>query len=364
MIANVDNGICKLGDQEDVLDYLNGIWSYDELIQTQVKLTQDVVNRKDLFLMLGVPEDGVGNPKNVNTGEMVWHTDAGSSSLENHSNTNYQVKLKPVDAKVKFKVRINNPEITAEYGEYISAAKAVYWQVCNAPDRCYLFSDYRPEEAPEGTYPAPDGTVYFDSEPAYFEGTVTEDGDEWYVFSFYMLESRFAARASASNYYQRELRDKTDTGKTGYTVEEGYPYIQRDDDHYVENGDWIYADTYAAYAKFDMILTLTPAGISALGGSVTHALTSDTIYTVHLGDFSNSGNNDYNTYRSTCYTYKITIANAGTIYAEVKQDNERQPGQEGYLLLTDDEIVNADAAEENAKKCRENFRMVKKCKWN
>lgn len=339
VIANVNNGICKLGDQEDVLDYLNNIWSYDELVQTQVKLTQDVVNRKDLFLMMGVPEDGEGNPKNVNTGEMQWGTTSPSISY----NEEYKVSLRPVDAKVKFKVRINNPEITAEYGEYISAAKAVYWQVCNAPDRCYLFSDYRPEEAPEGTYPAPDGTVYFDSEPAYFEGTVTEDGDEWYVFSFYMLESRFAARASASNYYQRELRDKTDTGKTGYTVEDGYPYIQRDDDHYVENGDWIYADTYAAYAKFDMILTLTPAGISALGGSVTHALTSDTIYTVHLGDFSNSGNNDYNTYRSTCYTYKITIANAGTIYAEVKRDNERQPGQEGYLLLTDDEIVNADA---------------------
>ena len=343
VIANVDNGICKLGDQPDVLDYLNGIWSYDELVQTQVKLTQDVVNRKDLFLMLGVPEDGEGNPKNVNTGDMVWHTDAGSTSLANHSNSDYQVKLKPVDAKVKFKIRINDPAITAEYGEYISAAKAVYWQVCNAPDHCYLFSDYRPEDAPAGTYPAPEETIYFDSENAYFDGTETDgSGEEWYVFSFYMLESRFAALSHASSYHDREKQVKdASAGKDGYTG----PQVQRLDNLFVENREWEYADPYAAYVKFDMILTLTPEGIAALGGSVTHALTSDTIYTVHLGDFSNSplGYDDYNTYRSTCYTYEITIANAGTIYAEVKNDNERQPGQEGYLLLTDDEIVNADA---------------------
>lgn len=350
VIANVDNGICKVGDREDVLDYLNDIWSYDELVQTQVKLTQDIVNRKDLFLMLGGMEDDEGNPKTkINTGEMLWYSgleEEEEPSLAEHSNTDYQVKLKPVDAKVKFKVRINDPAITAEHGEYISAAKAVYWQVCNAPDHCYLFSDYAPDDAPSGTYPAPDETVYFDTEPAYFEGT---EGD-WYVFSFYMLESRFAAVAHASSYYDREKQYKdASAGKHGYTVEEGEEYKQRDDDLYVENGEWLYADPYAAYVKFDMILTLTPAGITALGGSVTHALTSDTIYTVHLGDFSNEEKlreyrfDDYNTYRSTCYTYEITIANAGTIYAEVKKDNERQPGQEGYLLLTDDEIVNADA---------------------
>lgn len=344
VIANVSNGICNLGDQEDVLDYLNNIWTYDELVQTQVKLTQDVVNRKDLFLMLGVMENGSGEPK-IDTGEMIWHTDAGSSSLKDYSNPNYQVKLKPVDAKVKFKVRINDPAITAEYGEYISAAKAVYWQVCNAPDHCYLFPDYRPEDAPEGTFPAPEETIYFDSESAYFDGMETDDeGEEWYVFTFYMLESRFTALAHASSYYDREKQVKdASAGKDGYTG----PQEQRGDNLFVENREWVYADPYAAYVKFDMILTLTPAGIAALGGSVTHALTSDTIYTVHLGDFSNldleNRFDDYNTYRSTCYTYEITIANAGTIYAEVKNDNERQPGQEGYLLLTDDEIVNADA---------------------
>ena len=230
VIANVDNGICKLGDQDDVLDYLNGIRTYDQLRQTQVKLTQDIVNRKDLFLMLGVPEDGAGNPKNVNTGEMVW----GTTSPSTEYNLDYRVYLRPVDAKVKFKIRVNETNI--------SAAKAVYWEACNVPNRCYLFSDYDEGRAPEGT-------VYFGAEQAYFEGTVEEGGYTWYVFSFYMLESRFAAKAHADEYYKREKQAKTDIDKTGYG---GDP-----SEHYVENGEWVYALPNAPFVKFDMILTLT-----------------------------------------------------------------------------------------------------------
>lgn len=323
VIANVDNGICKIGDQDDVLDYLNSIRTYDELRQAQVKLTQDIVNRKNLFLMLGVPEDGNGDPKNVNTGDMVWNTEPISTSTE--YNTNYRVYLRPVDAKVKFKIRVDEANI--------SASKAVYWEVCNVPNRCYLFSDYDEGRAPQGT-------VYFGSEQAYFEGTIEDGGDTWYIFSFYMLESRFAAKAHADQYYKREKQVKTNTDKTGYGGS--------DTQYYVENGEWIYALPNAPYVKFDMILTLTSAGITDLigsGGSVNHALTSDTIYTVHLGDFSKDGDykyDDYNTLRGTCYTYEITIVNSSKIYAEVKNDTEDQPGQEGYILLTDDEIVNAD----------------------
>lgn len=325
VIANIDNGICKLGDQEDVLEYLNGIRTYEQLRQTQVKLTQDVVNRKDLFLMLGFPEDQDGTPKNVNTELMVW----GNTPASPVYDEDYKISLRPVDAKVKFKIRVNDPDNPTPY---IRAAKAVYWEVCNTPDRCYLFSDYAPDGMQPGT--APEGTVYFDTEPAYFEGTVEEDGATWHVFSFYMLESRFSEKSHADSYHKREKQEKTATDKTGYGGD--------DAEHYVENGEWIYAKPHAPYVKFDMVLTLTPEGISALGGHVDHALTSDTIYTVHLGDFSNSGFDDYNTYRSTCYTYKITIANSGSIYAEVVHDQEHQPGQEGYLLLTDDEIVNSD----------------------
>ena len=324
VIANVDNAICKLGDQADVIDYLNGIRTLEQLRGTVVKLEQDIVNRKDLFLMLGQPEDNAGNLINVNTGTMEWGT-----LPKNYTGT--KVSLHPVDAKVKFKIRINDPDVKDEEGNpitYIRDAKAVYWEVCNTPDRCYLFSDYASGHAP-------DNTVYFNSEQAYFDG---QDEDGWYHFSFYTLESRHSPKATAAIYHDREKQNKADSGRPGYSGPESGIY----GGNFVENGEWIYAMPNATYVKFDMVLTLTPEGVQALGGSVNHALTSDTIYTVHLGDFSNSGVNDYNTFRSTFYTYEITIGNSGSIYAEVTLDQENQPGQEGYLLLTDDEIVNAD----------------------
>ncbi len=317
LIANVANAVSSFGEDEDDIAYLNAITDLGELKATKVKLEQDVVNRKDLFLMMGQLE--------VNTSHMVW------GELPKVYDSRYKVSLQQVDAKVKFLVRCDRDNISAE--------RAVYWQVCNVPDRCYLFADYN-----DGA--APDDVVFFDSAQCYFEGTETHDGYDWYVFTFYMMENRQACKKSATTFHDREKKLKTDSGDSGYQG----PVSGTFGDHYVNNGKWEYANDLATYVQFDMVLTLTPLGISRIGGaSVGNALTTDTIFSVHLGDFGSSGNidgssgfNDYNTVRSHYYTYKIFIANSTSIYAEVDADNERQPGQEGFLLLTSDEIVNAD----------------------
>ena len=320
VLANVTNSVSSFNGEDDIA-YLNGITNLDELRSTKVKLEQDVVNRKDLFLMMGELD-------NVNTAGMVWGT------LPSDYDENYKVSLKTIDAKVRFLVRCNP--------ENISAVNPVFWQVCSTPDRCWLFPDYN-----DGI--SPDDAVYFDSEEAYFEGTTTVDGYEWNVFTFYVLENRKEPKKAASVYHDREKQSKTDTGASGYSG----PTDDTFADHFVKNGDWIYADHNSTYVKFDMVLTLTPAGIADIaerfGGSVTasQALTSDTVFSVHLGDFgsseSTSNLDDYNTLRGTYYTYKIVVNNTGSIYAEVENDNERQPGQEGFLLLTNDKIINADA---------------------
>ncbi|MCR5710274.1 MAG: hypothetical protein K6G79_07320, partial [Bacteroidales bacterium] len=75
-------------------------------------------------------------------------------------------------------------------------------------------------------------------------------------------------------------------------------------------------------------------------------ITSDAILTVHLRDLGTSGAAsgfaNYEPLRGPSYTYTITVQNSSSIYAEVEDDNEREPGQEGFVLLTNDEIVNAD----------------------
>ena len=352
VIANVTNAVTNL-DGINSLDRLKAVRHYKELKDIQVCLEQDIVNRKDLFLM-------TGELANVNTSALRWNNPAGSLVY----NEDCRVELKHVDAKVKFRVKVNRTNI--------SAAKPVYWQVCNTPDRCYLYT--RP-----GAGNAPEETDHFESQQYYFEGTEYEKDSggnvvkeldpttgemvpiTYYTFCFYMLENNQAPNGTADKYYQRELRDKIDSGVAGYQGKTG-PESGAFGTHYVENGDWRFAPTYGTYVRFDLILTLTSAGIREVGEvdtgqlEITQALTSDAIFTVHLGDFANSGDrtlkdgtavagsnfNDYETKRGHSYTYTITINNTTNIYAEVTNDEEIQSGQEGFLLLTDTEIINAD----------------------
>ena len=331
VIANVSNAVMSL-DGKDPLDRLRDVIHLEELNGIQVCLQQHVVNRKDLFLMTGTLDSGPGLDGKLHTGDMRWGT------LPGNYDENYKVTLKPIDAKVKFRVKVNPT--------YISAVKPVYWQVCNTPDRCYLDTDYDSGNAPEDI-------LHFDSQQYYFEGTEEEAGETYYTFCFYMLENRQSPNGLATGYFQRELRDKIDTGESGYKGPTG-PGSGSFSDHFVENGNWSYAPTYGTYVQFDLVLTLTPEGIEYLGSedpeglTIGHALTSDAIFTVHLGDFDNSGSSDsarinnYNTERGHFYTYNITVTNTKSIYTEVTSDNEVQSGQEGFLLLTDSEIINAD----------------------
>ena len=352
VIANVTNSVTNL-DGINALDRLKAVQHYKELKDIQVCLEQDIVNRKDLFLM-------TGELANVNTRNLMWNTSVGSLEY----NDSYTVELKHVDAKVKFRVKINRNNI--------SAAKPVYWQVLNTPDRCYLYTK-------DGQGNAPEEIDHFSSPQYYFEGTEYEKDSSnnivkeldpttgemvpitYYTFCFYMLENNQAPNGTAEKYYQREVRDKIDSGESGYKGKMGSE-SGAFGNHYVENGEWKYAPTFGTYVCFDLVLTLTPDGIAEVGNvdsgqlNITQALTSDAIFTVHLGDFANSGDrtlkdgtaisgsqfNNYETKRGHSYTYTITINNTTNIYAEVTNDEEIQAGQEGFLLLTDTEIINAD----------------------
>ena len=330
MIANVTNAVMNL-DGEDALSRLNAVLHLKELQGIEVCLEQNIVNRKDLFLMTGKLDEVGGAP--LSTSSMRWGT------LPHNYDSDYTVSLIPVDAKVRFRVKVKP--------EYISAVTPVYWQVCNTPDRCYLDSGYADGAAPEDIR-------YFASQQYYFEGTEIDGDDTWYTFCFYVLENREAPNGTATAYYQRELQEKIDTGEPGYKGPNG-PASGSFSDHFVENGNWVFAPSFGTYVRFDLVLTLTPEGIENIGGddpeglTIGHALTSDAIFTVHLGEFVSSATdvsaslNNYETLRGHSYTYNVTVNNTRSIYTEVVSDNEAQAGQEGFLLLTDSEIINADA---------------------
>lgn len=323
LLANVKNAVTNLDGEKDPVAYLTDeITTLSKFQNIKVGLDQAVVNRTDLFLMMG-------KLTGLNTSELTWGTMSGQTP---QYNSTYKVSLKPLDAKVKFRIRANST--------YIGNINARNWQVLRVPAKSWL------EEGKEGD--PNESQDYFNISDAYFEGEERDGGYTWKVFSFYMLENRLTPKHYVnekstlgvgadvtSDYYLRELQDKTQD----YPGQPGY----------IKNGDWIFANDNSTYVKFDVVLKLNNNGINEIEAGIGQALTSDAQFTVHLGDFTNQGYDDYNTLRGYSYTYDIVINNSKSISVEVRGENgdgnkkETQPGQEGSLLLTTDSIINCDA---------------------
>ena len=340
LLANVSNTLLSLGGQSP-LDALNSVATYTALKNLPVRLEQDVVVRNDLFLMLG-------EYRNLDMTSMTW--DAGDTSVDGFG-TDYRVTLSPIDAKVKFRVKANTANI-----KELTPHK---WSVANIPSSCYLY------ERNPYAFPTGEDHYYFDTEPIYFDGEETDANDvTWQTFTFYMLESCLTGN-STPNYSARERQTKHAATVSYEDDQQQTQYI-----YYVSNGtesdkEWVYAPARAPYVTFSVSMTYKDAGIAGLDDTAPVSaqwdpstnpqpvgVTGEMSYTVHLGEFSQNGANDYNTKRGHFYTYDITINNASNLYAEVKSfvptnpaehGSEDQPGQEGSLLLNSGGVVNCDA---------------------
>lgn len=311
LLANIANTITSIkdpdaSDDEKQLGALGWLsrtdLSLDDFAKVNVTLEQNVVNRSNLFLMMGTMDVD-------NTASMAWNKENGATK---EYGADYKVQLTPLDAKVKFRVRFDQTNI--------SSITPRYWKAFKLPDRCML----DPNPSQDKQTPNDIGAQFFQTDESYFESTETVDDVTWQVFTFYMLESKPSLDNSADSYYKRDKVVK-DNGRN--------------------TDSWEYAPGDGAYVKFDVILNLTEAGIQELlnDPETHHALTSDAKFTVHLGDFSSNHFNNFQVLRGHSYTYNITIVNSQSIYVEVMNETENEPGHEGSLLLTTDEIINCDA---------------------
>lgn len=67
-------------------------------------------------------------------------------------------------------------------------------------------------------------------------------------------------------------------------------------------------------------------------------------YTIHLGDFSTTGSVDnFTVRRNTKYKYNITVNGVNSIIVEAKTGNEKQPGAEGDIMKTTNNVYYLDA---------------------
>lgn len=333
VLANIKNTLMSLDGETEPEKYLEReIDNWDDFNKIEVRLQQDLTIRDDLFLMMGKRDV-------TNTSLMAWNKTDGDLTPDDYGE-DYKVALKPLDAKVKFRIRANATNI--------SSINPRLWRVCRVPRKSFLSDDpsITSDRVPDNN------DDYFDTSDFYFEGTEKDDsGNTWEVFSFYMLQNRQEPNHSVT------ISDGDLPPGCDVTDDKpNYLYHRREfqskDPVTGENGDWYFAKENATYVEFDIVLTLTEAGINAIDSSIAEALTTEAVFTVHLGDFNSSVPNnfdDYNTLRGCSYTYNILVNNSKNIYVEVMGDGggvnqeENEPGQEGSLLLTTDGIINCDA---------------------
>lgn len=332
LLANVSNTLTSLSGEDAVIvlnSFKNNNKSLAQLKALTVQLEQNLVERSDLFLMTGIKK----LPNDVSTADMIWHQGTADEPVYEY-NDDYKIQLKHVDAKVKFRIRKNDTNITS--------LTPRTWQVFNVPSCCTLFE--------QDSYTEPAGLYYFQADPpAYFE-----DKDGAYdVFTFYMLESQLTGNTpipnanNAASYYMRDLSVKQDDGDTGYQKNTSL---------------WQYAPDKAPYVVFKASLELNHESqavtdhIHTIDGTDLQGASAEASFTVHLGEFYKNGvwnNDNYETHRGRFYTYNVTINNATSIYTEVDSfdpddienhpGEEPQPGQEGSLLLISNGVVNCDA---------------------
>lgn len=331
VLANIKNTLTSLDGSEEPEKYLEKeIDTWEKFNNIEVRLQQDLTIRDDLFLMMGKKDV-------ANTADMAWNKTGGNLTPDDYGE-DYQIVLKPLDAKVKFRVRANDT--------YIQSINPRLWRVFRVPRSSFLSDEPSQDPDPD------DAAAYFNTADFYFEGTERDNDGTWEVFSFYMLQNRQDKKVSVT-ISDELLPDHCDLTHDKNNYQYHRREFQEKDPDTGENGAWYFAKENATYVEFDVILTLNEAGITAIDPSIAEALTTDAVFTVHLGDFNGSepaNYDDYNTLRGYSYTYNITINNSNSIYVEVMGDKndeyikkENEPGQEGSLLLTTDGIINCDA---------------------
>lgn len=294
-------------------DKLSTVRTEDDLKKLTANLSGDVVTRYGYFPM-------VGKVENVKVDETTVTV----------NDNNIQIPLTRLDAKVEVNI-VAATGHSYDYGGFKQTVKDFTpesWRVVNVPKGAFLLDDATVYDGITG---------YFSTSPIGFETaetiTYTNDNGEEnnttrHGFSFYMLENRYVSHGDSAitdgDFNKREQRNKNADGTNA-----------------TSGNVWTYAPDEATYIEIKGFLSMDveeeglEIGTQELGANVT--------YYVHLGDFKKYGLNNYKVERNTHYTYNITVKGVKNIEVEVATNEEKQPGAEGNIFVSQQASMLLDA---------------------
>lgn len=222
---------------------------------------------------------------------IVFTTSNGVTDIEG-ANLSPAISLRRTMARITFKI----PETVSDaQGTFTPTT----YQVYNVPTNTLLSNDKKVVNA----------SVSEDDFINFASTNVPSVYDGYYSFSFYMPENMYDVVESAKDdnksmeYQDRDVWK----GSTGATAEEK---------------TWVNAPQYSTFVV-----------LNGTYSDTENNYTGNVSYTIHLGDFSNSGSNgNFSVERNTSYTYTVNVKGVDKIVVEAKkEDEEYQQGAEGQI---------------------------------
>lgn len=129
-----------------------------------------------------------------------------------------------------------------------------------------------------------------------------------YSFNFYMPENVQETK-NVSAYNDRDVW----TGASGASA---------------ENKTWTNAPAYSTF----VVISGTYEGNATVDNTEGHPVTANVEYTIHLGDFSDSGSiGNFSVERNYSYTYNVKVLGVNNIIVEAKKEGGDQQGAEGSV---------------------------------
>ena len=340
--------ICAIANYEDVTNWeyydreAHQWGNFSEYIDRLKTLAREGMNSTDLgkrvfFLSRVFPERG--NTPTFDGWRMI-STGAGNISIDTDGNVTDPagngegiLHMERCVADIQFRITskaADNPETQdVDESSHIVSFRPTSYSIYNIPSGLRLapgrvYEDNPNEgEKPDESFPE----FYYDgSGKTYFETEKDEASSTTYTtFQFFMPEN-----------IQKTMTTGTDSDGNPYdfTTQDSEGYQLRDKWEGLD-GDkkkWTYAPENSTY----VVIT---GEYSESDENNNHLYSGTTSYTVHLGDFGPGNWGDFSIRRNHRYIYTVTVSGVNNIKVEATTDNETQPGAEGNIISTQDNVT-------------------------
>lgn len=274
-------------------DAAAGNLSFDQLKAAVISLRKDLYEKSTEMLPIQIVSSTQMLISGVNEG-VVFGT---NGKITNYGPDEVVVKMDRAMARITFNIA---QTVEGAKGTFVPSSYRVY----NIPTESVLTNTNKSNT---------ESDTYINSASM----TIGNVSGGNYTFSFYMPENIPVAKENVSIASYQD-RDKW-SGDKGSRP---------------ENKTWTNAPQNSTFVVI--------SGTYSQSGDTTdttdkNSYTGNVSYTIHLGDFSNSGSLDnFNVERNCSYTYKMSVKGVHNIVVEAGKDgDEKQPGAEGQIFTYD-----------------------------